>query len=77
MAERTDYVLGHDVTEQARSQESRLTGIVSLRLSAEEMDALCAVADREGKYLSEVVRDAVLKHLKSKRAKQPAAAPAP
>lgn len=73
MAERTDYVLGRDVTEQARSQESRATGVVSLRLSAEEMDALCAVADREGKHLSDVVRDAVRKHLKSVKAKQPVA----
>ena len=72
MAERTDYVLGRDVTEQARSQESRTTGIVSLRLSAEEMDALCVVADREGKYLSDVVRDAVRRHVKSVKAKQPA-----
>ncbi len=77
MAERTDYVLGRDVTEQARSQESRTTGVVSLRLSAEEMDALCAVADKEGKYLSDVVRDAVRKHLKSRKAKQSAGAPAP
>ncbi len=77
MGERSDYVLGRDVTEQARSHEDRTTGVVSLRLSAEEMDALCAVADQEGKYLSDVVRDAVHEHLKSRKAKRPAAAPAP
>lgn len=76
MAERTDYVLGRDVTEQARSHEDRTTSVVSLRLSSEEMDALCAVADQEGKYLSDVVRDAVRRHLKSRKAKGPAETPA-
>ena len=73
MGERSDYVLGRDVTDQARSHEDRTSSVVSIRLSAEEMDTLCTVADQEGKYLSDVVRDAVRKHLRSRKAKQPAA----
>ena len=59
MVEHEDYVLGRDVTKRARSVENRTTSIVSVRLSAEEMDALCAIAEREDKSLSQVVRDAV------------------
>ena len=76
MAERTDYVLGRDVTEQARSQESRATSIVSLPLSTEEMDALCAVADQEGSISPKWCAIPCVSNLRSRRVKQ-AVTPAP
>lgn len=67
MAEREDYVLGREVTTRARSAEGRTTSIVSVRLSDEEMDALCAIAEREDKSLSQVVRDAIRRARSTKR----------
>ena len=59
MDKREDYILGRSVTKQARNRENRSTSVVSLRLSAAEMDVLFAMAEREGKTVSQVVRDAI------------------
>lgn len=59
MDERGDYVLGRNVTKQALGKEGLLTSVVSIRLSSEEMDAVNAVAEREGKTFAQVVREAI------------------
>ena len=59
MTERRDYVLGRGVTKQARRQENRTSSVVSIRLSAEEMDVLGAIAERHGSSFSQVIRDAI------------------
>ncbi|MCE2470242.1 MAG: ribbon-helix-helix protein, CopG family [Dehalococcoidia bacterium] len=59
MAERTDYVLGANVTEQAKAREGRATSVVSIRLADDEMSALAAAAEQEDKSLSQVVREAL------------------
>ena len=58
MDERDDYVLGRNVTKQALGEEE-LTSVISIRLSSEEMDAVNAVAEREGKTFTQVVREAI------------------
>ena len=52
MAENKDYVLGRGVTKQVRGQENRTSSVVSIRLSAEELDVLGAIAERHGKNFS-------------------------
>ena len=59
MADNNDYVLGRGVTKQARGQENRTSSVVSIRLSAEEMDVLGAIAERHGKNFSQVIRDGI------------------
>ena len=59
MAENKDYVLGRGVTKQVRGQENRTSSVVSIRLSAEELDVLGAIAERHGKNFSQVIRDAI------------------
>ena len=59
MAESKDYVLGRGVTKQARGQEKRTSSVVSIRLSAEEMDTLTTIAERHGMNFSQVIRDGI------------------
>ena len=67
MDERDDYVLGRNVTKQALGKEGLLTSVVSIRLSSEEMDAVNAVAEREGKTFAQVVREAIRRMDSAKR----------
>ena len=64
MTESQDYVLGRSVTKQARGQKSRTSSVVSVRLSADEMDVLGAIAERRGSSFSQVIRDAI-RHMAS------------
>ena len=57
--DRQDYVLGRNVTEQARARERRSTVVLSLRLSGDEFDALGDFADLEGRTVSHVARAAI------------------
>jgi hypothetical protein len=57
--EREDYVLGRNVTEQARAKERRGTVVLSLRVSGHEFDALTDFADSEGRTVSQVARAAI------------------
>ncbi len=66
MDDRDDYVLGPNVTKQALGKE-RMTSVVSIRLSSEEMDAVTAVAEREGKTFAQVVREAIKESASAKR----------
>ena len=66
MDERDDYVLGRNVTKQALGKE-RMTSVVSIRLSSEEMDAVSSVAEREGKTFAQVVREAIKETASAKR----------
>ena len=59
MAESRDYVLGRSVTKRARGQENRSSSVVSVRLSAEEMNVVGAIAERQGSSFAEVIRDAI------------------
>ena len=59
MAEGRDYVLGRSVTKQARGQDNRTSSVVSVRLSAEEMDLVGAIAKRQGSSFSQVIRVAI------------------
>lgn len=59
MTESRDYVLGRSVTKQARGQENRTSSVVSVRLSADEMDVLGAIAERHGMNFSQVIRDGI------------------
>lgn len=66
MDERDDYVLGRNVTKQALGKE-RLTSVVSIRMTSEEMDAVSAVAEREGKTFAQVAREAIREMTAAKR----------
>lgn len=55
-----DYVLGVNVTEQAKAQESRGTVVVSFRVSDKDFKRLSTLADSEGKRVSQVAREALL-----------------
>ena len=59
MAESREYVLGRSVTKRARGQENRSSSVVSVRLSAGEMDLVGAIAKRQGSSFSQVIRDAI------------------
>ena len=74
MDERGDYVLGRNVTNQALGKE-RMTSVVSIRLSSEEMDAVSAVAEREGKTFAQVVREAIKEATSAKRRRARVVAP--
>ena len=56
---RQDYVLGRNVTEQARARERRGTVVLSFRVSGNEFDALSELADSEGRNISHVARAAL------------------
>ena len=66
MDDRDDYVLGPNVTKQALGKE-RMASVVSIRLSSEEMYAVTAVAEREGKTFAQVVREAIKEAASAKR----------
>ena len=74
MDERDDYVLGRNVTKQALGEEE-LTSVISIRLSSEEMDAVNAVAEREGKTFPQVVREAIRRMNSAKRSEHARSAP--
>ncbi len=59
MSEADEYTLGANVTELFRPKENRTTTIVSVRLSAPEWDIVSAIAERERKSVSQVMRDAI------------------
>ena len=59
MIEQNDFVLGRNVTEQAKAVEGRGTVVLSIRLSADELDSLSIIAEAEDKTLSQVVREAI------------------
>lgn len=46
---------------------ARAGAVYSIRFTAEELDSLRAIADREGKRISQVVRDALARYLASER----------
>ena len=74
MDERDDYIMGRDVTKQALGEEE-LTSVISIRLSSEEMDAINAVAEREGKTFPQVVREAIRQMNSAKRSEHAWSAP--
>lgn len=57
--EHEDYVLGQDVTGAAVSKSRAGSAVLSVRLTADELAAIEAVAIKTGKNLSQVVREAV------------------
>lgn len=72
----TDYELGENVTGLARASRSKLGNVVlSVRLSSEELARVEAVAEEEGKTLSQVVREALRKHASETRRKARARQP--
>ena len=66
MSQQHDYILGRDVTEQAKARESRGTVVVSFRISGDEFDALSDSADGQGKTVSQVAREAFRRGIKSR-----------
>ena len=57
--DRQGYVLGRNVTEQARAHERRGTVVLSVRLSGEEFDALANFAESQEWTVSQAARAAV------------------
>ena len=57
------YRLGRDVTDQAKATENRNTIVLSLRLNAQEFDALSDLANSLDRRISEVARAAVRHYL--------------
>lgn len=66
MSQQEEYVLGRNVTQQARARENRGTVVISFRISGEEFDALSDVADGRGKTVSQVAREAFRQGLTSR-----------
>jgi hypothetical protein len=66
-----ELVLGKDVTELFGSKEKRGTVVLSVRVSAEELEAIEAASDAEGKTVSQVVREAVRNCLQVSRRSEP------
>lgn len=73
MSQREEYVLGRDVTEQAKARESRGTVVISFRISKEEFDALTDYAGLQGKTVSQIAREALREGLTSRGQSQWAA----
>jgi hypothetical protein len=59
MSEQQDFVLGRNVTEQAKAVEGRGSVVLSIRLSASELEFLSNIAVADDKTLSQVVREAI------------------
>ncbi len=57
--DQNDYILGRNVSDMARATENRGTMVLSLRLIGEDFDALSDLAERQGKTISQVAREAV------------------
>ena len=66
MNQREEYVLGRDVTEQAKARENRGTVVISFRISNEEFGALTENAGVQGKTVSQVAREAFRQGLTSR-----------
>lgn len=60
-----DYVLGDNVTEQAKAQENRSTVVVSFRVSESDFDRLSSLAVSQGKTISQIAREALQKGIAS------------
>ena len=71
MNDEHEYVLGQDVTKAAESKNRSGSVMLSVRLSAEELAAIEAMADASGKTLSQVVREAVRNCLQVAEKAQP------
>ncbi len=63
--EESEYALGANVTKLASAPEKKDTGVLSVRLPVEDIAAVESVADRTGRTLSQVVRDAVVWYVHS------------
>ena len=57
--EADEYVLGRDVTHLFRSKQPSNSAVVSFRVSSDELRKLSLFAEREGKSISQVLRDAI------------------
>ena len=73
MNQREEYVLGRDVTDQAKARESRGTVVISFRISSEEFDALTEYAGAQRKTVSQIAREAFREGLTSRSQTQWAA----
>jgi|SRR6266536_1527686 len=71
MNDEQEYVLGQDVTKAAESKNRSGSVMLSVRLSADELAAIEAMADASGKTLSQVVREAVRNCLQVAEKAQP------
>lgn len=58
-----DYLLGSNVTEQARGK-AKDTVVMSVRLAVEEFTKLNAVAEAEGKTTAQVAREGIRARIK-------------
>lgn len=58
-----EFVLGRNVTEQARGKEKD-TMVMSVRLAVNEFAKLSAVAEAEGKTVSQVAREGIRARIK-------------
>lgn len=54
----TEYILGRDVTEQAKAKEKRGTVVISFRINADEFDRVCDLALSKDRTASWVARRA-------------------
>ena len=54
----TEYVLGRDVTEQAKAREKRGTVVISFRIGLDEFDRLSDLAESEDRTVSWIARRA-------------------
>jgi hypothetical protein len=67
MSKRQDFILGRNVTEQAKAHEGRGSAVLSLRLSGEELDSISNIAEVEDKTLSQIVREAIRQWLSNRQ----------
>lgn len=54
-----EYELGKNVTDSAEGENRRGTVVLSLRMSGTEFDAISDSAERQGKTVSQVAREAI------------------
>ena len=66
-----EFVLGDDVTSLARSRLRKGSVVLSVRLSAEELAAVDALASENGKTPSQIVREAIRDYVHGSRAVVP------
>ena len=69
--EREDYVLGEEITATSKAKKQTGTGVLSVRLSTEELTRLDQISRSTGKTLSQLVREAVAAYGGSPGSEQP------
>ena len=69
--ENEEFVLGKDVTAQAKSKSRGDTVVIAARLSVEEFSQLEATCSATGKTMSQAVREAIGEWLRSSRRREP------